>query len=36
MGIGYQLMAHFAARVDRTLLNGLLRIQMDFPKGENK
>jgi hypothetical protein len=36
MGIGYQLMAHLAARVDAALLNGLQRIQMEFPKGEIK
>ena len=33
MGIGYQLMAHLAARVDAALLNGLQRIQVEFPKG---
>jgi hypothetical protein len=36
MGIGYQFMAHVAARVDAALLNGLQRIPMEFPKGENK
>jgi hypothetical protein len=36
MGIGYQLMAHFAERVDAALLNGLQRIQVVFPKGEIK
>jgi hypothetical protein len=36
MGIGYQLMANLAARVDAALLNGLQRIQVEFPKGEIK
>jgi hypothetical protein len=36
MGIGYQLMAHLAARVDAALLNGLQQIQGEFPKGEIK
>ena len=36
MGIGYQLMAHLAARIDAALLNGLQRIQVAFPKGEIK
>jgi hypothetical protein len=36
MGIGYQLMAHLAARVDAALLNGLQQIQAEFPKGEIK
>jgi len=36
MGIGYQLMAHLAARVDAALLNALQRIQVEFPKGEIK
>jgi hypothetical protein len=36
MGISYQVMAHLAARVDAALLNGLQRIQMEFPKGEIK
>jgi hypothetical protein len=36
MGIGYQLMASLAARVDAALLNGLQRIQVEFPKGEIK
>lgn len=30
MGLGYQLMTHLAARVDRALLNGLQRIQADY------
>jgi hypothetical protein len=29
MGVGYQLMAHLAARVDRAILNGIQRIQSD-------
>ncbi|HTW67846.1 MAG TPA: hypothetical protein VME17_24700 [Bryobacteraceae bacterium] len=36
MGMGYQLMAHLAAGVDAALLNGLQRIQIEFPKGEIK
>jgi hypothetical protein len=36
MGIGYQLMAHLAARVDTALLNGLQQIQVELPKGETK
>jgi hypothetical protein len=33
MGIGYLLMAHLAERVDTAILNGLRRIEVEFPKG---
>jgi hypothetical protein len=33
IGVGYQLMAHLAARFDSAVLNGLQRLQWEFPIG---
>jgi hypothetical protein len=34
LGLGYELVTHFAARVDAALLNGLQRIQLQLVKGD--